>query len=469
MMKRQVSTLEKYSFGFGAFGKDIVVGFVNIYIMFYLTDILGISAAYVGTLFFIARIWDAINDPIMGMVIDNTRTRWGKFRPWILIGTLVNSIFFILLFTPFHFEGTSLYVYVSIIYILWGMTYTMMDVPYWSWLPNLTNNPVEREEISIIPRIFASSANLINGTLGLTFIYFLGTWFGQKEGDQIPGFFVYVLILTVIFIVTISLTVKNVNEAPTNVGEGIKVRFKDIWRILFKNKELLAYIGTILCFFLATQFLSTTLLYYFNYVVKSKNLFALFNALGFVEMFGLLIFPKVSKTITREKVYPLATVMIILGLLVLLFAGFIVPQSIYPVIIGTAFIKLSFGLIWGIITVSIADVIDYSEMKFGQRNESIITSTQTFLVKTAMAFSGFIIGWGLALFHYVPNVEQTTFTQNGIRFLMVGMPIIFIIISYLIYKYAYHLKGDFLNDIVKTLNYRKSQSAKDENYDHTHL
>ncbi|UXR37940.1 melibiose:sodium transporter MelB [Staphylococcus simulans] len=467
-MAKQVSTKEKYSFGFGAFGKDLVVGFVGMYLMFYFTDVLGISAAFVGTLFFIARIWDAINDPIMGMIIDNTRTKWGKFRPWILIGTLANSVFFILLFTDFDLSKSSLYIYVSIIYVIWGMTYTMMDVPYWSWLPNLTNDPVEREEVSIVPRVFASTANLINGTLGLTFIYFLGTWFGEKAGDQSTGFFTYVLILTVIFILTISFTVRNVKEAPTNVGEGIKVRFKDIWRILFKNKELLAYIGTILCFYLGAQFLATTLLYYFNYVVGSKSLFALFNALGFMEMIGLIIFPRVAKMITREKVYPLATFLVVAGIAILFAFGYIAPLSIYPVIAGTALIKLGFGLITGIITVSIADVIDYSEVKFGQRNESVITSTQTFLVKTAMAFSGLIIGWGLTLFHYAPNVEQTEFTKNGIRFLMMGMPVIFILISYAIYKWGYKLKGDFLKDIVQTLNNRKKHNEESVANDNSH-
>ncbi|AKS68120.1 melibiose:sodium symporter [Staphylococcus schleiferi] len=456
-MAKQVSTKEKYSFGFGAFGKDMVVGFVGMYLMFYFTDVLGVSAAFVGTLFFIARIWDAINDPIMGMIIDNTRSKWGKFRPWILAGTLVNSIFFILLFTDFDLSQTSLYIYVSLIYILWGMSYTMMDVPYWSWLPNLTNDPVEREEVSIVPRVFASTANLINGTFGLTFIYFLGTWFGKQEGDQSVGFFTYVLIITLIFILTISFTVKNVKEAPTNTGEGIKVRFKDIWRILFTNKELLAYIGTILCFYLGAQFLATTLLYYFNYVVGSKSLFALFNALGFMEMVGLIIFPRVAKWITREKVYPLATGLAVVGLAILFVFGFIAPTSIYPVIVGTAAIKLGFGLITGVITVSIADVIDYSEVKFGQRNESIITSTQTFLVKTAMALSGLVIGWSLSLFNYAPNIEQTEFTKNGIRFLMMGMPVIFILISYFIYKWGYKLKGAFLKDIVQTLENRKNR------------
>lgn len=89
---------------------------------------------------------------MMGMIVDNTHTRFGKFRIWLVIGTLVNSVVFVLLFHSFNLSGTALYVYVSVMYILYGMTYTIMDVPYWSWLPNLTNDPHEREKVSVIPR-----------------------------------------------------------------------------------------------------------------------------------------------------------------------------------------------------------------------------------------------------------------------------------------------------------------------------
>ena len=186
-MERQVTRTAKYSFGIGAFGKDLVVNLIGIYLMFYLTDVLGVSAAFVGTLYFVARIWDAINDPVMGYLVDRTKTKWGKFRPWILVGTLLNSIVIVILFTNFHLQGLALYTFVAIMYILWGMTYTVMDVPYWSWLPNLTNNPVEREEVSFVPRIFASLSNLLFGTLGFTLVYFFANNFGN--GSISSGFF----------------------------------------------------------------------------------------------------------------------------------------------------------------------------------------------------------------------------------------------------------------------------------------
>lgn len=456
-MDKQLTRKEKYSFGIGAFGKDLVVNLIGIYLMYYLTDILGVAAGFVGSLYFVARIWDAINDPVMGMIVDKTKTKWGKFRPWLVIGTFINSIVTIILFTNFDLTGTSLYIFISIMYILWGMTYTMMDVPYWSWLPNLTNNPTEREEVSVIPRIFASLANLILGAIGLSTVIYLDKIFGI--GDQSTGFLILTVIIILFFITTMGITVRNVKEAPTNIDTGITLRFKDIWRILFTNKELLAYIGILITFFLCTQIIGNVLIYYFSYVAESKSLFALYNGMGFVEIIALIFFPRVAKLLTRERIFPIATCSVIIGLLILLLASYVSPSAILPVVIGTTFIKIGTGFIMGIITVSIADVIDYSEMKFGQRNESVITSTQTFLMKTAMAVSGLITGWSLTLLGYQPGVEQSEFTKNGLRFIMTILPIICIIASYLIYKWSYSLKGTYIKDVVTVLNQRKSKKG----------
>lgn len=126
--------------------------FVFLNDLFYRYD--RIDTAFVGNLFLVARVWDAFNDPMMGFVVDNTRTKWGKFRPWILIGTVLNAIVLVFMFTkPSGLEGTGMYIYFSVVYILWGMTYTVMDIPYWSMLPSLSSTKKERDSMSVIPRI----------------------------------------------------------------------------------------------------------------------------------------------------------------------------------------------------------------------------------------------------------------------------------------------------------------------------
>ena len=204
---------EKFSFGFGALGKDAICCFVGNFLMFYFTDVLFLAPAFVGTLFFVARIWDAINDPMMGLVVDNTHNRFGKFRTWLLVGTLLNAVVFFAMFNTFGLHGKALYIYVSIAYILYGMTYTIMDVPYWSWLPNLTNDPHERESVSVIPRFFASLAGFSIGVFGLSMINGMDKIFGN--GDRTAGFRMVALVISILFVFTISVTIVNVKEKVT--------------------------------------------------------------------------------------------------------------------------------------------------------------------------------------------------------------------------------------------------------------
>lgn len=135
----------KISYGLGAFGKDLVYAIVATFYMFYLTDICKISPVFIGNLFLVARLFDAVNDPVMGLVVDNTRTRWGKFRPWILLGTILNAIVLFFLFLNPGLSGTQQLVYIAATYILWGLTYTLMDIPFWSMIPSLTDDEKERD------------------------------------------------------------------------------------------------------------------------------------------------------------------------------------------------------------------------------------------------------------------------------------------------------------------------------------
>ena len=456
----KLSVKAKYSFGVGAIGKDAVVNLVGIYLMFYITDVLGLSPAFVGTLFFIARIWYATNDPVMGMIVDNTHSRFGKFRPWIVIGTLVNSVIFVLLFTNFGLSTTELYVYISIAYLLYGMTYTIMDIPYWSWLPSLTIDQQEREEVSVIPRFFASLAGMLIGTFGLYMIDFFDRSFGGS-GDRQTGFTVSAIVIAIIFIGTIAVTVFNVPEKPTN-RNAPRIKFKQIGKLLAKNDQLVAFIGILLSFNLAMQIVNGVTIYYFKYVTGAEHLFSIFNFMITAEMLSLLLFPKLVKIFNRTKVFTLACSLVGIGLVTILAGGYIAPQSPAFIIVGSFLLKFGSGLSLGITTVSIADVIDYGELKFGIRSESIIVSTQTFLMKAAQAVSGLLTGVGLSLVGYVPDAVQTPGTVMGLRILMIAIPLIFAALSLFIYLKAYKLKDSYLSQIVNNLKEKNAEYEKNE-------
>lgn len=281
MNNDRLSFKEKYSYGVGAIGKDMCCGIIFTYCMLYFTDVLKLSASFVGTLFFLAKFWDAVNDLGMGMIVDNTHSRWGKFRPWLAIGTIVNAIILVALFTDWGLSGTSLYIFAAIMYIVWGMTYTVMDIPYWSMLPNLTSNPEERDRVAVIPRIFASiGGSLLVGGFGLQIMDFLG------NGDAQVGYTNFAIVIAIIFIVTVGITVVNVKSADrVEAKKPEKTSFRKMFEIIRKNDQLLVAIATILTFNFGMNCIAGVQTYYFIYVAGIRDYFLFLQCLQDLQRF----------------------------------------------------------------------------------------------------------------------------------------------------------------------------------------
>ena len=389
---------------------------------------------------------------MMGMIVDNTRSRYGKFRIWLIVGTLLNSVVFIFLFTSCGLTGTALYVYVSVMYILYGMTYTIMDVPYWSWLPNLTNDPREREKISVIPRFFASLAGFTVATFGLYIINGFNRMAGNKNLYAEQGFTMFAVAIAVVFILTIGITVFNVKEESTLNAKVQKTNLKQALTVIVKNDQLVAFIGLLLTFNLCTQIAKSFAVYYFKNVCGNEYLYSIFGMAIIAEMLGLVCFPKIAAKMGREKVYACACVMPIVGLILLGASGYIAPTNAVLVVICCAILFFGSGLSLGVTTCCMADVIDYGEVKFGVRNESVTCSAQTFLMKAAMAAAGGLTGVGLEIVGYEAKAEvQSAGTIFGIRILMIVIPIILAALSYFIYKKFYTLKGDKMEEVAQKL------------------
>lgn len=442
----------KLSYGLGALGKDTACAIVYLFLMYYFTDILGLMPAFVGTLFLVARAWDAINDPMMGMIVDNTRTKYGKFRPWILIGTILNAIVVVFLFyKPAGLTGTALYTYISIMYILWGMTYTVMDIPFWAMIPSFSSDKKEIEKIAVVPRIFAALAWLLAGSFGLKFINYLGKTNPEK------GFTLAALIVAIFFIFTSTLTFLYVKEQIVSNKKAPKVNLKDAFKLIVKNDQLVVFIVIVLTFNLMLQIVMGVSIYYFKYAVGNENLFAVFTGFsGITKMIALSSFPILSSKLGRKKVFLIACSMPVIGYSLLFLAGLFIPTSSLAVAICGIVVASGSGLSLGITTVMLVDIVDYGEFKFGSRNESVIFSAQTFLVKAASAVGGLMIGVGLSLIGYVPNVEQTSMTITGMRILMIGIPICLSIIEYIAYKKFYKLDNDqYIETINKELEVKR--------------
>ena len=216
----------KISFAIGGLGKDMMFAMSTI-MFFYFNNLLGISAAFLGTMMMAVRIWDAVNDPIMGTVVDRTKTRWGKFRPWILVGSILNAIVLIVLFMNPDLVTNSVqqYVFVTVLYTLWGMTYTLMDIPFWSMIPALSTDTKERVGITVFARVFTSIGFIIVSAGYIFFAQLLGG--GESIAEKTDGLFIFAIIVSVIFVITQIVTVTNVKEKITDKFEG-KVTLKDI-------------------------------------------------------------------------------------------------------------------------------------------------------------------------------------------------------------------------------------------------
>ena len=447
---QKLTSREKYSYGIGAYGKDLACGIVYTFLMIYFTDVVGINPAFVGTLFLMARLWDAINDPIMGMIVDNTRSRFGKFRPWIFIGTILNSVVLFLLFRKPDLEGTSLYLYYSVMYILWGMTYTIMDIPYWSMIPTLATTKEDREKISVVPRIFASLGGLTVTTFGIALVNKLG------NGNQIKGFEYFALGIVIIFIISTIVTCINVKEKTQVQVNNEKVNIKQAFNILKQNDQLLVFIGIVLAYNLAMQLAGGAAIYYFKYVAGKESLFSLYSFFKVAEIGGLMLFPVVTRKIGRQQVFRMATILPMFGLITLFISGLIAPQSILFISVSAVLLNLGSGFLLGSTTVMLADIVDYGEYKLGSRNESLIFSAQTLLVKLASALSGWLIGVGLSLIGYVAGAAvQSNITIIGIRVIMTIIPSIVALVMYVIYKSKYKINGSFHDEILQVIGSRK--------------
>ena len=265
----KISLKLKLGYGFGGVGKDMGYALVGSFLMFYCTEYLGVSSVFMGVLCFVARIWDAVNDPMMGTIVDNTKIKFGRYRFWILVGTLSNAIVIVLLFNPTLAAGivsNKIYTscYIAFLYIVWGMTYTMVDVPYWSFNANVTDDREQRNSVAVFPRIFSGLGNIMTQMLTITAVSALSRH-STRIVDKSNGFFKWAVIVACIYIFTILVSVFSIKERNVAVNTNERTSFRKAFNILRKNDQLIWVIVSFVLINLGMNCATGVAIYYFKF------------------------------------------------------------------------------------------------------------------------------------------------------------------------------------------------------------
>lgn len=426
---------EKVSYGLGAVGKDMVYMLSASYVLYYYQDVLGVSAIAMGIILLAARVFDAFNDPIMGIIVAKTKTKWGKFRPWLLIGTLLNAVILYAMFAaPPALEGSGLVAYAAIAYILWGVTYTMMDIPYWSMIPAFTEGGAERESLSTLARSCAGVGSAIVTIITMACVYSLG------QGDERTGFKWFGLLVAVIFVVTIGITCLNIKEKSTVDMESPSVG--QMFKALLSNDQAMAIVITIVLINCAIYITSNLVIYFFKYDFGGEgwyNSYTLFNTFGGATQIlsMMLFFPLLRKFFNAMKVFYISFAMAIVGYVALLVLAFTNMSSVFLLFIPGFFIFAANGMLTILTTVFLANTVDYGELKNNRRDESVIFSMQTFVVKLASGVAALIASICLSVFHLSDDTSNTAAVAEtvsnssviGLRMTMTVLPIVGLLIA----------------------------------------
>jgi melibiose permease len=467
----KLSLREKLSYGIGAFGKDIVYMVVSSYILFYYESVIGINAVYIGFVLMAARIFDAFNDPIMGVIVAKTKSRWGKFRPWIFSGTVLNAIVLYALFAvPDAFDHGAVRVWLAVFYVLWGVTYTFMDIPFWSMIPAITEVGKERENVSSLARSCSGIGSAVPTVLTMIIVPAIGA--GSAMANYRIGFKYWALIIAVVFIICETICCFNVKEKSIDQMESHGVG--EMFRSLISNDQAIVVVITIIVVNSAMYLTSNLLIYYFTYDIgDGEGAYSLFAAFGGAsQIIAMMLFPLIRKKFNKNQVFHMALYGEIIGYLLLLAIAFTgitsksASESGWMVLFIPGFLVFfGSGLFNVLTTIFLSDTIDYGELKNKRRDESVIFSMQTFVVKLASAIAILLASIAISLVGLKTGDGMTAASQsaaalNGLRFVMTVIPIVGLFAAYFIFK-KYKLDENRMMEIVDELRNHRGEKKDD--------
>ncbi|MBQ2669104.1 MAG: MFS transporter [Clostridia bacterium] len=447
-MKNQ-NNRNKYFFGLGTIGRDMFYSFEANAILYFLSNVLSLPLwvfAATSAMLSVLRIFDAINDPITGMVIDNIRSPWGKFKPAILVGGVSSVIFYLILFGNVG-SGLSFVVIFSLAYLLWDIAFGVNDIGYWTLLPALTQDQKQREKFGAFAKICAN--------IGMYIIMVGWQPITSALGNTKTVWFWVAVVVSALYLAGLLFPLLGVKENRSLQEKEEKTTLKQMLHALLGNDQLLWTTLSMALFMVGYCTTTSFATYYMQYIYGDINMYAvLAGVCGVAQLLALIIFPLFSKRFNRRQLYTGATALVVLGYFVFLFADrslFLIAAAAILLFVGQAFIQL-------LMLMFLADTVEYGQWKLKKRNESVTFSIQPLVNKIGGALATGLVSLSVVLSGIkTGEVAAESIDAAGqmvVKCSMFIFPLLFILAGYVIYLTKYKLNEKFYGEIVRDLRSR---------------
>ncbi len=447
--------IERFSYGCGDFGCNIIYTAMSAFLMLYYTDYAGVSALAVGTIMMVSRVFDGVSDIIMGVVVDRTKSRFGKARPWLLRMCIPFAVSGVLLFSvPASWAQTPKLVYVFITYNLVStVIYTAINVPYSALNALMTQDPYERSVLSIFRNLLATAGTLTINICTLPLV----EYFGDNASAWTKTFCVLGLLAVTAFLINFFGTTERVKPAGAEEGITEDIPFATGIKALFKNKYWIMMTGMLALFFLMYSVNGGATVYYAKDILGDRNLVGTINGIfNIVQIAGMFFIAMLVKKHGKRNVFALGLVLDIIGMLLLNFSNGAMSLIVVSSIIRGVGNACGGATMWAMVS----DTIDYGEWKTGVRTEGLVNSACSFGYKIGNGIGSALLGLILETGGYIGEAAvQTASALTSIRICFVWIPIGVYIAGLVIMKF-YHLDNEFAGIIEDLKKREKSKEVK---------
>jgi len=453
---KKLSLKNYFGYGFGDLANGLTFGMSATFLLAFYTDVLGITAAAAGTLFLIARIWDAINDPIMGGIADkafikrikrykNQGKKAEKFRPYLLKGSWPVIVAAILMFiAPESMAMGQKLIWAYATYIAWGMAYTFINIPYGGLAAVMTQDPTERSKLSVSRGLGGLFGAIIPRIIVPIFLV-------RFADDQARGYLLVMIVFGIMTFISYLISYFTVEETVVTKEEKVeKFKITDSFKVLSKNRPFMAVSIASIAMLTGMLIQGSMSIYYFRENLNALELMALTGVTAIVPMLLVSgIIPKLVKKYGVKKTSWVSSLIsgILFGILLFL------PSNPWIYLTGTLiasiFLMIPNMIVWGMVS----DCIDYNQFLSGSRQEGSIYGLYSFVRKLGQAFAGFLAGVGLSIVGYTAGAEtQTAATLWGIKFLTIGVPAIGMVIAFFAYYFIWNLTPEKQAEVTAAIN-----------------